>query len=270
MSRAPFVIDREPLRRNAHDRAAPPLMLSAAPRDWLAGHRVSVVMPALNKAACLPHVLPRLPAWVHEIVLVDGESIDRTVEVAGQFRPDARIVRQQGRGKGAALRSGVRAATGDIIVMLDADGSTDPAEIPAFVGALLAGADLAKGSRFVQGGGSDDMGWLRNTGNSVFARIANSLFKTRFSDITYGYHAVWARHRSALALEIDGWDNEGITNIRAARRGLKVVEVASFERARIGATHRLRLLPATTAMLAAMFAERFRKPSGSSAAYAPR
>src|SRR5437868_14684742 len=105
---------------------------------------VSVVIPTLNEAENLPHVLPRIPDWVDEVLLVDGHSTDRTVEVARELRPDIRIMMQEGRGKGAALRTGFTAASGDLIVMLDADGSTDPAEIPAFVGALLAGADLAK------------------------------------------------------------------------------------------------------------------------------
>src|SRR4051794_35228794 len=124
-----------------------------ARRRWLSGARVSVVMPALNEAANLPHVITRIPEWVHELVLVDGASVDDTVATARALWPGVSVVQQAGRGKGDALRAGFAAATGEIIVMLDADGSTDPAEIPFFVGALLAGADLAKGSRFAQGGG---------------------------------------------------------------------------------------------------------------------
>jgi len=127
--------------------------------DWatvslsaLSQHTVGVVIPALNEERNLPHVLPRIPTWVREVILVDGHSTDRTVEVARRLRPRIRIVHQQGRGKGAALRTGFKAAVGDIIVMLDADGSTDPREIPAYIGALLAGADFVKGSRFLQGG----------------------------------------------------------------------------------------------------------------------
>src|SRR5579871_2108700 len=89
---------------------------------------VSVVIPALNEAANLPHVLTRIPTFVDEVVLVDGRSIDDTVEVARRLRPDIRVVVQDGHGKGNALACGFAAATGDIIVMLDADGSTDPDE----------------------------------------------------------------------------------------------------------------------------------------------
>src|SRR6185436_15745954 len=158
--------------------------------------------PALNEARNLEYVLPRIPDWVDEVLLIDGNSTDDTVEVARSLCPKIRIVQQQGRGKGAALRTGFAAATGEIIVMLDADGSTDPAEIPVFVGALLSGADFAKGSRFLQGGGSTDMTTLRRFGNWGFSVLANVLFRTRFSDITYGYNAVWAHNRWALALEV--------------------------------------------------------------------
>ena len=92
----------------------------------------------------------RLPGCVDEVVIVDGHSTDDTIAVAQALLPDVRMVTQTGRGKGDALPCGFAAAHGDIIVMLDADGSTDPAEIPIYLQALLAGADFAKGSRFTE------------------------------------------------------------------------------------------------------------------------
>ena len=80
---------------------------------------------------------------------MDGHSKDDTVAVARGLRPDVRVVIQTHRGKGNALACGFAMCTGDIIVMLDADGSTDPREIPAFVSALIDGADFAKGSRYM-------------------------------------------------------------------------------------------------------------------------
>ena len=85
--------------------------------------RVSVVIPALNEAKNLPFVLPKLPAYIDEVILVDGHSTDRTVEIARALVPQVRVVHQNGRGKGNALACGFAAASGDIIVMLDADGS---------------------------------------------------------------------------------------------------------------------------------------------------
>jgi glycosyltransferase involved in cell wall biosynthesis len=219
-------------------------------------HRVSVVIPALNEAESLPLVLPRIPLWVHEVILVDGHSSDDTVRVAREHLPGIRVLTQIGKGKGAALRTGVEAASGDIIVTLDADGSTDPAEIPAFVGALIAGADFVKGSRFGQGCGSTDMTPIRWVGNWGFVLLTNALFRTQFSDITYGYNALWARHKQALALEIDDWSHEIISNIRVALSGLRLVEVASVERERVAGEAKLRTWSAGWMILKAIVRER--------------
>ena len=226
---------------------------------------VSVVIPALNEAESLPHVLPRIPSDVHEVILVDGHSDDGTCEVARSVLPTIRIVKQVGRGKGAALRAGFEAATGDIVVHLDADGSTDPAEIPAFVGALLGGADYAKGTRFIQGAGTTDMTPLRRLGNKMFVVLANALFGSRFSDITYGYNAVWRAHHNKLAMEIDGWAHEIIGNIRVKRHRLRVVEVASWEHPRVAGEAKLGTFSAGWTILSAIVAERFRRlePLGS-------
>ncbi len=155
--------------------------------------RVSVVIPALNEAQNLRHVLPLIPPVVTEIVLVDGHSTDDTIAVVQQLgptiRPPIHIIKQTGKGKGDALRVGFAASVGDIIVTLDADGSTDPREIPLFVEALLRGNDFAKGSRCVLGGGSHDFTLLRRLGNYGLRKLVNILFRTRFSDLCYGYNA---------------------------------------------------------------------------------
>ena len=108
---------------------------------------VSVVIPTYNEAKNLPHVLSRLPAGLHEVVVVDGHSVDDTVATARSLRPGVRVVHQNRKGKGNAMACGFAEVTGDIVVMLDADGSADPREIPRFVEALTSGADFAKGSR---------------------------------------------------------------------------------------------------------------------------
>ncbi len=204
---------------------------------------VSVVIPALNEAENLPHVLPFIPNWVDEVILVDGHSHDGTVEVACRLLPEIRIVQQGGRGKGDALQSGFIAATGDIIVMLDADGSTDPTEIPAFVSALLTGADFAKGSRFAQGGGTADMPHYRKLGNMCFVFMVRLLFGGSYSDLCYGYNAFWADVLPAIHLDAAGFEVETTMNVRALRAGLKVVEVPSYEDKRIYGAGRLKTLP---------------------------
>jgi glycosyltransferase involved in cell wall biosynthesis len=216
---------------------------------------VSVVIPALNEADNLPHVLPLIPNWVHEVLLVDGASTDDTINIARQLWPGVRVVQQQGRGKGAALRSGFSAARGDIIVMLDADGSTNPAEIPAFVEALLTGADFVKGSRFLQGGGTADMPLYRKLGNGAFVLIVRLLFGGKYSDLCYGYNAFWRRVLPALDLDGDGFEIETMMNIRALKTDLKVAEVPSFEHARVYGLGRLRTIPDGWRVLNTIFKE---------------
>jgi glycosyltransferase involved in cell wall biosynthesis len=195
--------------------------------------RVSVIVPTLNEARNLPHVLPRIPAWVDEVVLVDGGSTDGTVEVARALLPRVRVVGQDRPGKGAALQAGFRAARGEIIVTLDADGSADPAELPAFVGCLMAGADFVKGSRFLQGGGTDDMGVLRRSGNWGLRQCVRLAFGGRYSDLCYGYNAFWRHVLPVLDGDADGFEIETFMNVRALAAGLKVAEVPSFEACRI-------------------------------------
>jgi len=205
--------------------------------------RVSVIIPALNEADNLREVLPRIPKWVHEVILVDGHSTDGSPSVAREIIPDIRVITQAGKGKGAALRTGFDAATGDILVMLDADGSTSPEEIPGFVGMLLSGADFAKGSRFLQGGGTSDMPLYRKLGNGAFVLLVRVLFGGNYSDLCYGYNAFWRSSIQPLCLDADGFEIETMMNIRALKAGLKVVEVPSFEDKRIYGDGRLRTIP---------------------------
>jgi glycosyltransferase involved in cell wall biosynthesis len=208
---------------------------------------VSVVVPALNEARNIPHVFARMPAEVHEVILVDGYSVDGTVTVARQLWPDVRVVRQSRTGKGNALACGFALASGDIIAMIDADGSADPSEIPRFVEALLNGADFAKGTRFVEGGGSSDITRLRSFGNYALTAFFNACYDRSYSDLCYGFNVFWRRHASVIGLDAtslprpdgdgrlwgDGFEVETLIHVRAAKAGLVVAEVPSFEHPRI-------------------------------------
>ena len=202
--------------------------------------RVTAVIPAMNEAENLPHVFKCLPSIIDEVILVDGHSHDDTIAVARRLRPDVRVVMQTHRGKGNALACGFAVAIGDIIVMLDADGSTDPAEIPLFVAALLDGADFVKGSRYMTGGGSDDLTRLRRYGNAFLTATVNALFGVQYTDLCYGYMAFWRRCLPQLAVDCSGFEVETLLTLRAAQAGLNIVEVPSIERARIYGESNLR------------------------------
>ncbi|GII91485.1 glycosyltransferase family 2 protein [Sinosporangium siamense] len=222
---------------------------------------VSVVVPAMNEAENLPHVFATLPHWIDEIVLVDGNSKDDTVAVARRLRPNVRIVTQKGKGKGNALAAGFAACTSDIIVMIDADGSTDGREIINFVGALVTGADFAKGSRYASGGGSDDITFNRRMGNKVFTTLVNWMYGTKYTDLCYGYNAFWARHLPALDLDCDGFEVETLMNIRAAKSGLRIHEVPSHERNRIHGESNLHAVRDGLRVLRTIFQEWRRQPT---------
>jgi glycosyltransferase involved in cell wall biosynthesis len=207
---------------------------------------VSIVIPALNEERNIPHVFERIPEDVHQVVLVDGLSVDNTVSVARRMRPDLRVVAQSRKGKGNALACGFEAATGDVIAMVDADGSADPGEIPRFVAALLDGADFAKGTRFSRGGGSSDITHLRRLGNHMLTGFFNACYKRKYSDLCYGYNVFWRRHVPALGLDAtsaprhdgsplwgDGFEVETLIHVRAARAGLHIAEVPSYEHPRL-------------------------------------
>lgn len=220
--------------------------------------RVSVVIPTLNEEMNIAWVLERLPADMHEVILVDGRSTDRTIEVARAVRPDLRVVLQPARGKGAALALGLAEVTGDIAVMIDADGSMDPAEISALIGALAAGADVVKGSRLAAGGGSTDLTLIRRLGNWGLTFLANRLYGRNWRELCYGYAAFWTDVLPHLGVaEISspngldrrpekqeneaargrthyghGFEIEAILFCRAAKLGMRVAEVFSFEHER--------------------------------------
>ncbi len=191
--------------------------------------RVSVVIPAMNEARNIGGVLERLPAGIAEVILVDGDSLDDTVAVSRAIRPDILVVGQDRPGKGAALRAGFAVARGDVIVMIDADGSMDPAEISRFVALLDEGYDLVKGSRFLRDGGTTDMERVRRCGNAVLRGLVNALYGARFTDLCYGYIAFDRDRLATLALESDGFEIETEIIVRATKTGLRVGEVPSFE-----------------------------------------
>ena len=221
--------------------------------------RVSAVIPALNEADNLRLLIPALPSWIHEVIIVDGCSADDTVAVARSFEKDipVRIVHEPRRGKGTALHAGFTAAEGDIIVALDADCSMHPREILVLVSALLAGADFAKGSRFVQGGGTSDMTLVRMIGNWGLTQTVRWLYGGTFSDLCYGYFAFWKCHLGVLDPTCRGFEVETFVKLQALKAKLRIAEVPSFESERIYGRSKLRAASDGLRVLKTIISERF-------------
>jgi glycosyltransferase involved in cell wall biosynthesis len=234
--------------------------------------KVTVVIPTLNEARNLPHVFSRLPEGLHEVIVVDGHSVDDTLAIARRLRPDVHIVMQNRYGKGNALACGFAAATGDIIAMVDADGSADPSEIPRFVDALVDGADFAKGTRFADGGGSEDITRIRRLGNRFFSFFFNICYGANYSDLCYGFNVFWRSHVPVLDLDVtspppeksdgrlwgDGFEIETLIHIRIAKAGLIATEVPSFEHRRIHGVSNLSAFGDGTRILRTILTERRR------------
>lgn len=235
--------------------------------DRSSRNKISVIIPTRNEARNIGFVLTALPPNIDEVVLVDGHSVDDTIAVARALRPDIVVVEQPRQGKGNALAAGFAAATGNYLVMIDADGSMDPAEISAFITALDEGADYAKGTRFALGGGSDDISLLRHVGNRVLNLITNLLFGTKYTDLCYGYNAFHRNCVDVFALPDphdtsvdahwgDGFEIETLINVRVAKAGMAISEVPSFEHARRFGVSNLRTFRDGTRVLATILRER--------------
>ena len=196
------------------------------------GHRlptVSLVIPTRNEARNVAAVLEHVPGIVDEVIVVDTRSSDVTKLMARSVRPDVRIIEEPRTGKGHALRAGLAAGRGDVLVAMDADGSMSPEEIPRFVYPLIHDFDFTKGSRFMSGGNSLDITPGRHLGNWGLVELVNVLFKVHYTDLCYGFFALRRVFLESLDLSSTGFEIETEIVLRAQRIGLRIAEVPSVE-----------------------------------------
>lgn len=228
---------------------------------------VSLVIPTLNEEANIGWVLQRVPIWVEEVIIVDGGSKDRTVEVAKTLRPDAVVVTDTRKGKGVALRVGFATATREVIVMIDADGSMDPAEIESYVRAVDEGYDLVKGSRAT--GGSTDLTPTRQLGNFCLRGLVNLLYSADFSELCYGYMAMRRTSVPAMNLAADGFEIETEIVVNSLRRGMRIAEIPSHEAERLNGVSHLHPVRDGLRVLSTILRGRFSRMQSSAAVASP-
>ncbi len=204
---------------------------------------VSIIIPTLNERSNIRRMLrgvrAAMDAHSYELIVVDGHSMDGTAEVARDM--GARVLYER-TGKGYALRKGFSAARGSIIISMDADMSHRPDELRLLIAGIESGYDVCMGSRFMKGGGSEDMPAFRRFGNKVFVTLVNLLYRAHYTDLCYGYRSMTSSAFRRMHLKSDGFGIETEIIIKAARAGLRVLEVPSFEKRRQAGQGKLRSL----------------------------
>jgi glycosyltransferase involved in cell wall biosynthesis len=222
---------------------------------------VSIIIPTFNEEKNVALVINRLRTMgFKDILIVDGHSTDRTVDVALSL--GARVVYQNGSGKGNALRRGFwECKDSSIVVMIDADGSMPPDEVPLYLKAVESGADVVKGSRFMAKGSSKDFTFMRKTGNRILTGLTNFLFLTNYTDLCYGFMAFSKDAISKLnpCLRGERFEIETEICVKAKGLGLKVIEVPSCELPRIHGTSNLRTFRDGFSILGLLLAESIRE-----------
>lgn len=195
---------------------------------------LTVVIPTLNEVETLPEIIAGVRAHTDDILVVDGRSPDGTADVARSL--GARVVYDHGRGKGEAIRTVIGHLDRDIVVFIDADGSHDPADIPALVAPILAGrADHVSGSRLIGGsselhGGFDEC--FRLMGSSFITACINHRFRVVLSESQNGFRAIRTEVLRDLGLEEDITTIEQEMIIKTLKKGYRMGEVPTHEHRR--------------------------------------
>ena len=235
-------------------------------------YSVSLIIPAMNEASTLTSIIDSVPTYVDEIIVIDGRSKDNTFEIASNHPRVNKVLRQRSRGKGAALSLGFAMATCDLVAIIDADGSMDPAELKDFLN-MFPQAEIVKGSRSKKmGGTSADLTIFRDIGNRVLTKLCNFWFKENWTDLAYGYAVVDRKALGKLGLSSydemgsvfghksygQGFEIEALIFCRSSKWGFRVLEVASAEHKRISGSSNLRAIRDGFRVLSAIIIEKNR------------
>lgn len=237
---------------------------------------ISLVIPTKNEKINLKKLLPLIPEYIDEVIIVDANSRDGTAEFANMAEAVNKVFIQSSPGKGSALCIGLQNAKHEYILCMDSDGSMSPKEFPLILDHLIfSKADVVKGSRYLVGGGSDDLSVFRSLGNRVLLAITKILYKCTWTELAYGYFGLSAaavrnldladitkKLPSGLIFKKEaygqGFEIEAVVFCRAVRRNLKIMEFPSYEQSRWNGTSNLKAIKDGARVLIAIFIERLR------------
>lgn len=230
-------------------------------KEKYAIQKVSIVIPAKNEEENLALVLHDLKNTVKdikkdiEIIVVNDHSNDHTDQIAVQN--GAKVVNNYGRpGKGNALRIGFKESNGDVIVMMDADYSHRPEDLPLFLDRIEKGAGLVIGSRIW--GGSDEYTRVRALGNVFFTAIFGFIFHVYLSDLLNGYKAFRREIFDAFVYTSSDFEIEIELAVNTLRRRYRIAEVPSHERTRAGGRAKSSVVIHGTKFLSKIISESFK------------
>ena len=193
--------------------------------------KVTVIIPVKNEEGEITRIIEDARPYADEVLVVDGHSTDATPRLASEA--GARVVSDNGRGKGDGMRTGIKEASGDILVFIDGDGSHEAGDIPALVQPLLEDkADLVVASRML--GGSDELhgtvtNFIRMAGSCIVALILNYRWGCELTDCENGFRAVRRDVALNLNLRANDFDIEQEMLMKVLKKGYRVTEVASHE-----------------------------------------
>ena len=196
--------------------------------------KVTIVIPAKDEGEGIEKIINSVKNFAREIIVVDGHSKDNTKQMCKKLR--VKYVLDYGLGRGDAVRLGLKIAKGDVVVLFDADGSHNPADIPRFIIPILNNrADIVIGSR--RTGGSFDLnmnftGILRSGGADFLAYLVNKRFNTKLSDILYSFRSVRRSIVGDLDLSANGFEIEQEMVAKCLKKGFTLLEIPSRENAR--------------------------------------